>query len=196
MNDDQTSLTLLGQLKHGDHESAWSRFDSIYGSLISAWLKRRGVPIDVADDVRQDVMLKVFTEIRQFDHNGRVGAFRAWLRLIMMHRLRTVQRRSYRPGPVGTLDWSSLADELADESSDVSRQWNADHDQHVVERLLEIVSAEFQEHSMAAFRRVVLRSEDAETVAKDLGISVNAVRIAQSRVLAALRRVGDGFIDC
>jgi DNA-directed RNA polymerase specialized sigma24 family protein len=32
-------------------------------------------------------------------------------------------------------------------------------------------------------------------VATELGMTVNAVRIAQSRVLAALRRIGEGFLD-
>lgn len=186
-----TSLTLLEQLKQENNDPAWQRFNAIYGSLILAWLKRRGVPDEMAADVRQNVMLKVLQEIRQFDHNHQAGAFRAWLRLIMMHRLRTEQRRNNRFGTAAP-DWSLLADE----SSEVSQQWNAEHNRHVIDRLLEIVSAEFQEHTLTAFRRVVLQNENAETVAADLRMSVNAVRIAQSRVLAALRRIGAGFIDC
>jgi RNA polymerase sigma-70 factor (ECF subfamily) len=194
MTEDRTSLTLLGQLRNDDNDPAWSRLTNIYGPLMFGWLKRRGVPDDVAEDVRQEVLLKVFGEIRHFDHNGRTGAFRAWLRLVMMHRLRTIQRRSFRPG-ANSPGWSIVADQLEDEDSEMSRMWNAEHDRHLIERLLEMVATEFQEKSMMAFRRVVLKNENAETVAQDLGLSVNAVRIAQSRVLASLRRVGEGFID-
>ena len=195
MTDDRTSLTLLGQLRSEDNDPAWSRFTIIYGPLMFGWLKRRGVPDDVAEDVRQEVLIKVFREIRQFDHNGRTGAFRAWLRLVMMHRLRTIQRRSFRPGEANSPDWSIVADQLEDDNSEMSRLWDAEHDRHLIERLLEMVASEFQEKSMVAFRRVVLQNEDAEKVALDLGLSVNAVRIAQSRVLASLRRVGAGLID-
>ena len=196
MNEDRTSMTLLGELKQNANETAWLRFSNIYGPLIFGWLRRRGVPEDVAEDVRQDVMMKVFDEIRDFDHNGRTGAFRAWLKLVMTHRLRTVQRRSYRPAESSPADFNELADQLANDTSEISRQWDAEHDQHLIERLLEMVSGEFQEKSMKAFRRVVIESEDANAVAADLGLSVNAVRIAQSRILAALRRIGEGFLDC
>ena len=196
MNDDRTSLTLLGQLKQNADDTAWLRFSDIYVPLIFGWLRRRGIPEDVAEDVRQDVMLKVFNEIRGFDHNGRTGAFRAWLKQVMTHRLRTVQRRSYRPAESSPADFNELADQLANETSDITLQWDAEHDQHLIERLLEMVAGEFQEKSMKAFRRVVIENEDANAVAADLGLSVNAVRIAQSRILAALRRIGEGFLDC
>ena len=195
MTDDRTSLTLLGHLRSEDNDPAWTQFAEIYGPLMSGWLKRRGVPEDVAEDVRQDVLVKVFNEIRDFTHNGRTGAFRAWLRLVMMHRLRTIQRRNFRPGEAPSLEWSVVVDQLEDENSEMSRQWDADHDRHLIKRLLEIVAPEFQEKSMVAFRRVVLQGEDAAVVAEELGLTVNAVRIAQSRILAALRRVGEGFID-
>lgn len=34
--------------------------------------------------------------ILQFDQNGRVGAFGNWLRTVIQHRLRTVQRQNWR----------------------------------------------------------------------------------------------------
>lgn len=196
MNPNSTSLSFLGLLKQNADDAVWHRFSDIYGPLILGWLHRRGVPEDVAEDVRQDVMLKVFREIRAFDHNGRTGAFRAWLKMVMTHRLRTVQRRSYRPAESNPRDFADLAEQLADDTSEISRQWDAEHDQHLLERLLEMVASEFQEKSMKAFRRVVIQNEDANTVAADLGLSINAVRIAQSRILAALRRIGEGFLDC
>jgi RNA polymerase sigma factor (sigma-70 family) len=195
MNDDRTSQTLLGQLKQDSSQSAWIRFNNIYGPLIFSWLRRRGVPEEVAEDVRQEVMMKLISEIRNFDHNGRTGAFRSWLKLVMVHRLRTIQRRSYRPAESNSADFSELADQLADDASEISRVWDAEHDKHVIDRLLEIVASEFQQKSMTAFRRVVMQSEDPELVATELGMTVNAVRIAQSRVLAALRRIGEGFLD-
>ena len=48
---------------------------------------------------------------------------------------------------------------------------------------------------MTAFKRVVLDEERAAVVASELGITVNAVRIAQARVLRALRQLGKGLID-
>ena len=195
MTHDNTSMSLLGRLRSEENSPAWDRFVDIYGPLVPGWLKRKGVPTDVAEDVRQEVLLKVVNEIKNFNHNGHAGAFRAWLRVVMMHRLRTIQRRRFRPGEANSPDWSVVADQLEDADSELSRQWDQEHDRHLLERLIEMVSSEFQPNTMQAFRRVVLQSENVEQVASDLGMSVNAIRISQSRVLASLRRVGEGFID-
>lgn len=195
MNVDQTSRTLLGQLKNDGSGSAWLRFNDIYGPLILNWLRRRGVSENAAEDVRQEVMLKLVGEIHKFQHNGRTGAFRSWLKLVMIHRLRTIQRKSYRQGDGNRIDFSQLADQLADDGSEMSRLWDYEHDQVLIDRLLDLVSGDFQKTSMVAFRRVVIQNEDPEVVAAELGITVNAVRIAQSRIMAALRRIGAGFLD-
>ena len=47
----------------------------------------------------------------------------------------------------------------------------------------------------SAFRRVVLESQKPARVAADLGISVNAVLLAKSRVLRQLRREMDGLLS-
>jgi RNA polymerase sigma-70 factor (ECF subfamily) len=194
MEPDVTSLTLLGQLQRGSDSSAWSRFNNIYGPLIESWLRRRGIPHDVAEDVRQEVLAKVFSEIERFDHNGREGAFRNWLRKVMHFRLRTLQRKVWRRGEDNRPDWSVVVDQLAEDDSGLSGLWNEEHDAYLIERLMEMVADEFQPQSLQAFRRVVLQGEEVTAVAESLAITPNAVRIAQSRVLAALRRVGEGLI--
>jgi len=42
---------------------------------------------------------------------------------------------------------------------------------------------------------VVLDGHSASSVADQLGMTVNAVRIAQARVLRTLRELGEGLID-
>jgi RNA polymerase sigma-70 factor (ECF subfamily) len=188
-------MTLIGRLRQGNDASAWERFHEVYSGLIEGWLRRRGVPDHVAEDVRQEVLVKVYEQIGSFDHNGRVGAFRKWLRIVMQHRLRTVQRREWRRVEDQAPDWSKLADQLADDGSELSHLWDVEHDAHVIDRLLSLVAREFKELSLLAFRRVVLGGEGVTEVAESLGMTPNAVRIAQSRVLSALRRVGEGLLD-
>src|SRR5687767_13659173 len=125
---DITSMTLLGHLRTGSKGEAWQRFATIYEPLLEGWLRRRGVPTDVAEDVRQEVLTKVYQEIENFQHNGRPGAFRAWLRAVMAHRLRTIQRQRWREGEGNRPDWSDVVEQLGDEDSAMTRLWNAEHD--------------------------------------------------------------------
>jgi RNA polymerase sigma-70 factor (ECF subfamily) len=61
--------------------------------------------------------------------------------------------------------------------------------------LLEAVRPRFRESTWAAFRGQVLEDRPPQEVATSLGMSLNAVLIAKSRVLAALREEGRGLVD-
>jgi RNA polymerase sigma-70 factor (ECF subfamily) len=85
-------------------------------------------------------------------------------------------------------------DPLADPHSDLSRLWDAEHNRHVVHRLLPSIQPEFEPTTWRAFQRTTLDGLKAAAVAAELGISVNAVFIAKSRVLRRLRLEMRGLI--
>lgn len=191
-----TRLSLLGRVREPRNEDAWAEFAHLYGPLVEGWLARMGVAQQDAADLRQEVMTKLLDALPEFEHNGRPGAFRNWLRSITANRLRTFRRQQFRQTQArGGSDFALLAEQLADDDSVLTRQWNAEYEQMVVRRLLQIVERQFSAASIQAFRRVVLKGEKAAEVAADLGLTLNAVRIAQSRVLRALREAGEGLID-
>jgi hypothetical protein len=64
-----------------------------------------------------------------------------------------------------------------------------------LKRLLELIEPDFQPATWQAFRRQVIDGISAETVAAELGLTVNAVLIAKSRVLSHLRRNAAGLVD-
>src|SRR5207247_9328051 len=72
-------------------------------------------------------------------------------------------------------------------SSDLSRLWERQHDQHVAGVLLNRIRPEFTASTWEAFQRVVVEGRPAAEVAAALELTPNAVMIAKSRVLARLR---------
>ena len=88
-----------------------------------------------------------------------------------------------------------LAQEFADPNSDASQAWDREHNQHVIASLMETVGARFNEKTMEAFRQTFLKERPFDEVAQELDLSVNAVVLARSRVLRALREYGEGMID-
>lgn len=185
-----TSLNLLSRLREGDPES-WLRMNRIYRPLMRAWLRPRGLQHADIDDLTQTALAVVLRRLPEFRHNGRPGAFRTWLRVIVTNvlhdHLRTADRR-----PAG--DERLLAD-VENPDSELHRQWDADHDRIVLSGLMELVRPEFLPASWDAFRRTVLEGQNTALVAAELGLTPNAVRIARSRVLARLREEAEGFVD-
>ena len=149
-----------------------------------------------AEDLAQEVLLAVNKSLPSFEHNGRVGAFRSWLRTILVNRLRNFWRsRDRHPRP---LEGSSIEERLAqleDPASAMSQLWNQQHDRHVLKRLLEIARGEFSSQTWNIFTRVAMRGEKADLVARESGVSLNAVFIAKSRVLSRLRAESGGLVD-
>jgi RNA polymerase sigma-70 factor (ECF subfamily) len=189
---DSTSATLLERLRDRNDAAAWGRLVDLYTPLIRSWLGRHSVPDRDADDLTQDVLKAIVCHLSGFQHNGRAGAFRSWLRTITVNQV----RQSWRSGRgrAGAAGLAAALDDLADPASDLSLAWNREHDEHVLRRLLEMIRPEFRPATWEAFRRQALGGEPAEAVAADLGLTVNAVLIAKSRVLSRLRQEAGGLV--
>ncbi|HEV3258806.1 MAG TPA: RNA polymerase sigma factor [Gemmataceae bacterium] len=191
-----TSVSLLDCLRLRPDEDSWKRFVDLYAPLIRGWLRRYGVTQEDAEDLAQEVMTVVVRELAQFHHNQQRGAFRNWLRTVTVNRLRALWRtRRGRAAGTGDSDVAHMLDQLADPNSSLSRLWDQQHDQHVARRLMELIEPQFEAKTWQAFRRVVLDGVKAAAVAHELGLSVNAVLLAKSRVLSRLRQEMRGLTD-
>jgi RNA polymerase sigma-70 factor (ECF subfamily) len=186
-----TSATLLQRLRDRADRDAWGRLILLYTPLIRGCLTRHLPQEADLDDLVQQVLTVVVEKLPAFEHNGRAGAFRAWLRGIAVNRLRMFWRSRPAPGD----NPEPILRQLEDPSSDLSAQWDREHDEHVARRAMELVEPEFKPSTWQAFRRTALDGADPETVAAELGLTVNAVFIARSRVLARLRREVGGLVD-
>ena len=186
----ETPLSLLERVRDPADETAWRRLVNLYTPLIHRWLCRSVTGAD-EDDLVQEVLSAVLRAMPSFEHSGQRGAFRRWLRITTLHRLSTF-RRSRRGRPDSPPEaW----EELEDPDSELSRNWDREHDEYIARRLLELMEPEFSQPTWQAFRRQVIDDLKPAEVAAELGTSVNAVLLAKSRVLARLRQEGRGLID-
>ena len=74
-------------------------------------------------------------------------------------------------------------------------RWDREHDQFVLNRLLELIGPEFEPGTWRAFQGVVLEQRKTADVANELAITENAVFLAKSRVLRRLREESKGLLD-
>ncbi len=191
-----TSATLLERLRDRADAEAWQRLVELYTPLLTGWLRRHALQPSDVDDLVQEVLAAVARDIGRFEHNRRVGAFRHWLRTILANRLREFWRaQRARPTATGESDFADILAQLEDSGSGLSRLWDREHDEHVVRRLLAMIEPQFTPSTWQAFRRLVLDGERPDAVAAELGLSVNAVFIAKSRVLQRLRQEGRDLLD-
>ncbi|WP_146431022.1 RNA polymerase sigma factor [Blastopirellula retiformator] len=191
---DSTSTSLLARATlHGDGES-WQRFHDVYAPLIRNWLSRQNVFGSDADDLTQDVLIVVLRKLPAFQHNGRSGAFRRWLRLIVVNVVRdSIKKKRVQVSSHEGV--SHLLSELEDESSSISQQWGREHDLEVTRRMLDQLKTSFEPKTWEAFDLLTREELPAKEVAMRLSISVASVYQAKSRVLSRLRQSAGDLLE-
>lgn len=193
---DQTSVSLLAKLQNPGDQESWDRLARLYTPLVRQWLHRYDVQEADADDLVQEVLAVVARELSEFGHNRQPGAFRSWLRKILVHRLQNFWRgRQHRPQATGTSSVLERLLELEDETSRASRAWDDEHDREVLARLIESIRPKFLPKTWEAFHRQMFGGQRADQVAAELGMPLSSVYVARSRVLSALRREAGGLVD-
>ena len=191
----ETPASLLERIRTSPDEATWRRLDDLYRPLIHRWLRRDPSLREEAEDVVQEVMRVLVRELPGFQHR-RKGSFRRWLRTITAHRLSAYYRsRKNRPVALGSPLEASPLLQLAEPDSALSRQWDEEHDRYVLFRLMELIAPLFEPTTLAAFRRVAVDGASPARAAEELGLSLNAVLLAKSRVLSRLRQEAKGLID-
>jgi RNA polymerase sigma-70 factor (ECF subfamily) len=164
----------------------WRRLEEIYLPLIQHWLRQIPGLDGEADDLAQDVFVVILREIATFERQ-REGSFRAWLRQVTVNRVRTQRKKRQRRPAVGLDPADDFLNRLSDPNGELAREWDREHDRHVVHKLLSIVQPDFQPETWQAFRRFALDGLPAAEVARELQVSVNAVLRVKSHILERLR---------
>jgi len=190
-----TSDTLLTRLKVARSDDPdWKRFEAVYRPLIHRWIGRiPGLGHEV-DDVTQEVFLVLVREIPRFDRR-REGSFRAWLRQVTANRVRVYRRQQHRRIGAIADQTDGFLDQMADSNSRLARQLDVEHNNHVCETLLSAVRSDFNQTTWDAFQQFAVEGRPAAEVARELGLTVNAVVKAKSRVLNRLREEAAGLLD-
>ena len=190
-----TPVSLLEHLRSQPAGQSWQRFAELYQPWLRGQLRRHALQAADVDDLVQEVMVVLMKEVPNFQHNGRKGAFRAWLRGIAVNRLRELLREEKHALATAGSDFGAKLDQLADDQSQLSRLWDREHDQHVANQLLKTIAGDFEPKTWQAFRAFVLEGRTAAAVAAELGISEGAVWTAKSHVLKRLREVAKNLLD-
>lgn len=191
-----TSVSLLERLANTGADADWQKLLSIYRPFIEKVVKGYPVLASYADDVSQEVVMVLMRELPVFQRQ-RTGSFRAWLRGVTVNQLRAALRKVQRQ-PKSSAEFSvstELIESLADPMSIAAKEWDEEHDRAVMQRVIEIVRPTVQEQTWLAFERYAIQDEAPAKVAEELGLSLNSVLLAKSRVLRRMREEAKGLVD-
>ncbi len=187
---DTTPVSLLQRLRRPGEPEAWRRFTELYTPLLYYWTRRLGLQPQDAADLVQEVFILLMRKLPKFTYD-RHKSFRSWLRTVTLNKWRDLCRR--RTATPLADDDSVLAGLEDPDNPNLLEE--AEYQQLLIKRALEIMQAEFEPTTWKACWEYVVADRPAAEVAAELHISVGSVYVAKSRVLGRLRQELEGLLD-
>ncbi len=180
-----TRPSLLLRLRDPKDAEAWNTFVEIYTPLVYGYCRRRGLQASDVADVTQDVMAQVMSSIQQFCYQAERGRFRDWLGAVTRSKIVRFLSKDARIAKVG----NAVAEELARqvEAPEADSLWNDAFQARVLEVAIQRSRPDFEESTWKAFEHCWIDGHAASEVAKKLGVPIESVYVAKSRVLKRLR---------
>ncbi len=181
-----TRPSLLLRIRDASDSASWSDFVEVYGPIIRAYALRRGLQEADARDIEQDVLAQVARSIASFEYTPERGRFRDWLGTITRRRIGRfwrAQADTVRGAGGDSVDGRIVSIEAPGDDP----EWTAAFHARVLETALDRVRPSFEPATWEAFVLVWAEERPAVEVAKSLGLAIDSVYAAKSRILKRLR---------
>jgi RNA polymerase sigma factor (sigma-70 family) len=193
-NPPPTRPSLLLRLRDVEDADAWREFVRLYTPMVFGHCTRHGLQEADAADVAQEVMRVAMQAMPEFEYDAQRGKFRGWLLQTTRHRLYKFFARERRaPQPASETTIERFFDQ--EPGTDERARWEEEYRQRLFDWAAEKARPEFQPATWQAFWLTAVKLVSVKEVAGQVGISVGAVYIARSRVVARLRELIETTTD-
>jgi RNA polymerase sigma factor (sigma-70 family) len=182
----QTRPSLLVRIRDAGDRAAWVQFVEIYAPLVYRFARGRGLQDADAADLTQEVLQAVAGARRRLEYDPQRGTFRGWLFTVARNRLHNFLARQRRFARHHTQPADGQELEACPDTRE-EEWWEQEHRRRLFDWAAGRVRGGFQERTWRAFWATAVEGRSAGEVAGALGMSVGAVYVARSRVLARLR---------
>lgn len=177
-----THVSLISRLKKDDRTGeAWVQFVDRYGGRLFTWCVARGLQTADAEDVTQNVLIKVAKHIHRFDYDES-QTFRGWLRRITENAIVDYHRAEGRERHSDRVDdgWSILVNEQARE--DLLDRLDSAFDLEIFELAMDRVRARIDDRRWLAWQWCAREGLASGVVAERLEMNIATVYSARHQI--------------
>lgn len=176
-----TRYSLILRLKDRYDESSWSDFVEIYQRYIYIIVRRMNVPIDEANDLTQNILIKLWKNLPNFDYNPKIARFRTWLSRVVYNSVLTHLRSLKNKTVVVELDENLSVDPVINQM--MEEEWENYISNIAYTNIKEIFSGK----AIEVFE-LSLEGNSIEEIALKLGLKPNSVYRLRGRVKDRLKK--------
>ena len=182
-----TRVTLLTQLRQDPSDQAgWDEFVERYGRHIYRWCRRWRLQDADAEDVTQDILVKLTQKLRAFAYDPS-RSFRGWLKTVAHHAWRDFKDSGRHAQPAaGDTQVQELILTL-EAREDLARKLEEAFDLELLEAAKMRVRLRVAPHTWEAFRLMAIEGLPVAEVAARSHLQVAMVYVAKSKVQKMLQ---------
>ncbi len=173
-----TKKSLLKKVDAKD-EKAWRDFVEYYTPLIRLRANDLKLTDEEFEDLRQIVLMDVFSKNLVGKYDSSIGKFRTYFRTIITNTAIDILRQRRKNQNIENIELAACDNNLFEE------EWQA----FIYQKALEQVRKTVDESTYMAFEFYVRRNLPVEQVAEILSISVDSVYQAKSRIARHLKNI-------
>jgi RNA polymerase sigma-70 factor (ECF subfamily) len=182
-----TRASLLVRLRNPRDGGAWAEFVDLYAPLVHRYACKHGLQDADAADLTQDILRTVAGVMPTWKYDPARGSFRGWLFTLARNRLRdhleSCQRREQGSGDTQTQE------RLEAQPVPEEDWWEQEYQRQLLFQAGEQIRSAFQEKTWQAFWRTTVDGQSPSETAAELEMTVAAVYLAKSRIMARLKAV-------
>lgn len=179
----KTLLRKIAEYANGDDAAEWARFVELYTPVIRQFVSvREDVGVADADDMVQDIFVRLVDVLRKGTYRPERGRFRAYLGTMVRRLLIDRHRRALARGAGHEIpaDNVELLAETPDAAAYVDMRLKEARHAAAVEHVLSRTMLDAR--TVAAYRAYALDGEPPAEIATRLGLTLNALRQIKYRV--------------
>lgn len=190
----ETRASLLLRLPNASDLVAWDEFVNLYSPCVVRVVTRAGLQQADAENVLQEVLLRVAKSIELWLNRTERGGFRPWLlRIAKNETVNLLTRKATRPFEFAGNSVGANLELLVDDHGDLATSIDLEYEKEVFLWAAEQVRESVSPHTWQAFWLSHVDGLSIEEVSNRLNLQIANVYFARSRVMKRLKQIVQEF---
>jgi RNA polymerase sigma-70 factor (ECF subfamily) len=186
-----TRASLLFRLRDWEDKESWQEFYGLYRRLVFGFARRSGLTHEEAEEVSQDVFVRVGKTIHDFESNPEKGSFRGWLMNLTRWRVTDKFRSRSQAGQAqhgnGPDDRTSTIERIPDPKQE-GEFWEKEWQNTLLDAAMERVARRTQAKHFQVFDLHVRQHWPILRVSHELGINPASIYLINHRLTKQLKQ--------
>lgn len=178
-----TRMTLIQRVKDRMDQQSWEEFTKFYSPYIMGILNKAGIEYEYVEDLCQDILLRIWKSIENFEYDPDKCKFRTWLGTVCRNCIYNFYERVKKKHNNVDMDESYLPPGEADINEIIENEWQI----YIAKKAFEKVSNSFNEKALKSYTEFQ-KGKDVETIAKEIDVAENTIYVYHRRVKQAMTR--------